>query len=246
MNSYGPLAGCYDNLTTDVDYKQWAAYIQKMFHQAKLPGKTILDLACGTGSLTFALAELGYEMIAVDSSADMLSQASKKAENASTKPLFLNQPMEKLDLFGTIDGCVCCLDSINYVTSSQKLQQAFRRVHLFLNPKGKFLFDIKAPQALFVQDDAFSIDETEDIYCVWRSESSQRTMLTQHFITLFQRRGDHWVREDEVHTQKIYQPQMIQVLLENAGFSNVQLFGNLSFQAPTQEDDRYFFLAEKA
>lgn len=246
MNSYGPLAGCYDRLTTDVDYKQWATYIQKMFVTKKIPGKTLLDLACGTGSLTFALADLGYEMIGVDSSADMLSQASKKLDDyADKKPLFLNQPMEKLDLYGTIDGCVCCLDSVNYVTKSQSLQQAFRRVHLFLMKGGKFLFDIKSPESLMVQDDEFSLDETEDVFCVWRSELSERTMLCKHYLTLFQKRGDHWIREDETHTQKVYQPQMIEVMLQNAGFTNIQRFGNLSFDAPAKNEERIFFLAEK-
>ena len=116
MNSYGFLAGCYDEFTTDVDYAAWAEYIQRHFERADLPGSTVLDLACGTGSLTRELSLRGYEMIGVDLSPDMLAQAAEKNRDAEgIAPIFLCQSMDQLDLYGTIDACVCCLDSVNYV-----------------------------------------------------------------------------------------------------------------------------------
>lgn len=137
MNSYGFLAGCYDEFTTDVDYAAWAEYIQRHFERAGLPGSTVLDLACGTGSLTRELSLRGYEMIGVDLSPDMLAQAAEKNRDAEgIAPIFLCQSMDQLDLYGTIDACVCCLDSINYVTDPKKLRRAFQRVHLFLMPGG--------------------------------------------------------------------------------------------------------------
>ena len=132
MSSYEFLAGCYDRFTYDVDYAAWADYIEQHFRKRGLPGKTVLDLACGTGSLTRELALRGYEMIGVDLSAEMLAEAAEKNRNVGEiSPMFLCQPMEKLDLYGTIDACVCCLDSVNYVTSPKKLQKAFElAVHL--------------------------------------------------------------------------------------------------------------------
>ena len=101
MNSYSFLAGCYDRLTYDVDYTDWADYIEKHFRRRGLPGNTVLDLACGTGSLTYELAQRGYEMIGVDMSPEMLSEAAEKNENVGgIPPMFLCQPMEQLDLFG--------------------------------------------------------------------------------------------------------------------------------------------------
>ena len=149
MSSYEFLAGCYDRFTYDVDYAAWADYIEQHFRKRGLPGKTVLDLACGTGSLTRELALRGYEMIGVDLSAEMLAEAAEKNRNVGEiSPMFLCQPMEKLDLYGTIDACVCCLDSVNYVTSPKKLQKAFERVHLFLMPGGLFLFDVNTPEKL--------------------------------------------------------------------------------------------------
>ena len=133
MNSYSFLAGSYDKLTYDVGYADWADYIEKHFNKRGIPGKTVLDLACGTGSLTLELANRGYEMIGVDLSPDMLSEASEKAaETEGIPPIFLCQSMEKLDLYGTIDACVCCLDSVNYFTDLRELKEVFARVSLFL------------------------------------------------------------------------------------------------------------------
>ena len=114
MNSYDFLAGCYDEFTTDVGYSAWADYIEAHFRRRGLPGKTVLDLACGTGSLTRELAQRGYEMIGVDLSPEMLAEAAEKNQDVDgIPPIFLCQSMDKLDLYGTIDACVCCLDSGN-------------------------------------------------------------------------------------------------------------------------------------
>ena len=170
MSSYDFLASCYDRLTYDINYAAWAGYIEKHFAKYTLPGRTILDLACGTGSLTRELALRGYEMIGVDQSPEMLAEAAEKNRGISPiEPIFLCQPMEKLDLYGTIDACVCCLDSINYITDPKKLARAFQRVHLFLMPGGLFLFDINSPEKLEGLDGQVFLDETEDAYCVWRS-----------------------------------------------------------------------------
>ena len=168
--AYENLAGCYDQFTRDVDYVRWADYLERHFARSALPIHTVLDLACGTGSLTLELARRGYEMIGVDLSPDMLAQAAEKNRDAEgIAPIFLCQSMDQLDLYGTIDACVCCLDSINYVTDPKKLRRAFQRVHLFLMPGGLFLFDINTPDKLRGLDGGMFIDETDDAYCVWLS-----------------------------------------------------------------------------
>lgn len=246
-NSYGTLANVYDKLTSDVNYKNWANYIHQHFENHTLPGNIILDLACGTGSLTYELASLGYEMIGADSSPDMLSQAMEKKENfTSTPPIFLCQPMENLDLYGTIDACVCCLDSINYITDPKKLQKALERVSLFLMPKGLFLFDIKTPATFFAQDGQMSLDERDDLYCVWRTEIHKKENLCTHYMDLFQREDDIWIREEEIHHQRIYTTEDLEFALKKAGFTHIKQFGELSFDSPNPNDQRLFFLAEKS
>ena len=114
MSSYESLALRYDALTADVDHEAWADYLEKHFSRSPIPIHTVLDLACGTGAMTCLLAQRGYEMIGVDLSAEMLSVAAEKAQALTgvIPPLFLQQPMEELDLYGTVEAAVCCLDKL--------------------------------------------------------------------------------------------------------------------------------------
>lgn len=248
MSSYDFLAGCYDGLTYDVDYPAWADYIEKHFRKNTLPGNTVLDLACGTGSLTKELALRGYEMIGVDRSPEMLAQAAEKNRGiAPIEPIFLCQSMEKLDLYGTIDACVCCLDSVNYVTRPKTLQRAFERVHLFLTPGGLFLFDINSPEKLEGLDGQVFLDETEDAYCVWRTEFSKRSRICSYFMDIFRLdpETEQWDRGEELHRERAYTVPELTNLLEEAGFTDIRTFGELKTRPPKPDEPRIFFTARK-
>ncbi len=248
MSSYDFLAGCYDRLTYDVDYAAWADYIEKHFARRGLPGKTVLDLACGTGSLTHELALRGYEMIGVDLSAEMLAEAAEKNRGVGPiEPIFLCQSMDKLDLYGTIDACVCCLDSVNYVTRPQLLQKAFERVHLFLMPGGLFLFDVNTPQKLQAMDGQVFLDETEDTYCVWRGEFSRRSGICSYFMDIFRLDEETglWERGEELHQERAYSLEELTAMLEQAGFRDIKTYGELKMRPPVQGEGRVFFAARK-
>lgn len=247
MASYELLAGCYDGLTADVDYEAWADYLERQFRRSPRPVRTVLDLACGTGSLTRVLAGRGYEMIGVDRSPEMLAEASEKCRGlAGERPLFLQQSMEKLDLYGTVDACVCCLDSVNYVTRSGKLARAFQRVHTFLMPGGLFLFDINTPDKLRGLDGQMFLDETEDAYCVWRAEYSPRRRVCTYGMDIFQRtEGDLWQRREELHEEYAYEPDELEALLRQAGFRQIKQYGELRMRAPRDGEGRIFFAARK-
>lgn len=248
MSSYEFLAGCYDQLTYDVHYEAWADYIQRQFQKWGLPGNTVLDLACGTGSLTRELAQRGYEMIGVDLSPEMLAEAAEKNRDIQgIQPIFLCQSMDRLDLYGTIDACVCCLDSINYVTNAKQLQRAFERVHLFLMPGGLFLFDVNTPEKLEGLDGQVFLDETEDTYCVWRAEYSRRSRICSYFMDLFRLDGEtgQWVRGEELHRERAYTRQELTDYLQRAGFREIKVYGNLKMRSPVDGEERIFFVARK-
>ena len=247
MSSYEFLADSYDALTVDVRYRTWADYLEKQFAKASVPVHTVLDLACGTGSLTMELALRGYEMIGVDKSAEMLSVAVEKCRDLPGEtPIFLNQPMEKLDLYGTIDACVCCLDSVNYVTRPAALKRAFSRVHLFLMPGGLFVFDVKTPEALERADGEMFLDETEDTYCVWRADYSHRRRILTYGMDIFRAREDGtWDRGEEMHEEYAYTMEELEEYLREAGFVDVRRWGNLKLRAPRSGEERVFFTARK-
>ena len=128
MSVYEALAGVYDELTGDVAYERRADYLERLFQKSRLPVRTVLDLACGTGNMTAVLTERGYELIGVDDSPDMLAVAREKAAGwRGEPPVFLHQSMPKLDLYGTVEAAVCCLDSLNYLTSPRDVQKTDRK-----------------------------------------------------------------------------------------------------------------------
>lgn len=246
MSQYGFLAGSYDGLTGDVDYQGLANYIERRFKAARCPVNTVLDLACGTGTLTWLLAGRGYEMIGVDVSQEMLAQAMDKEEpGVAVPPMFLNQPMEKLDLYGNIDACVCCLDSVNYVTRPVALRRAFERVHLFLTPGGLFLFDVRAPEALAAMDAQVCLDENRDVYCLWRGRYSPKTRICTYDMDIFRREGEHWLRGEETHRERAYTQEELTEMLRGAGFQRIWRYGGRTDRRPKATDDRIFFVARK-
>ena len=244
--SYESLAARYDALTADVPHRAWADYIQRHFDRCGIPVHTVLDLACGTGALTCLLAERGYELIGVDQSPEMLSVAAEKARSVEGEaPIFLCQRMQDLDLYGTVDACVCCLDSVNYVTRPRDLRRAFARVHLFLMPGGLFLFDVNTPEKLRGLDGGTFIDETEDTYCVWRADYTPRRRICTYGMDLFFREDGLWRREGEVHEEYAYELDELEGYLREAGFTQIRRYGELKFRGPAAGAQRVFFVARK-
>ena len=245
MNSYQTLSAYYDRFTDDVGYGQWADFFEQLFAREDIRPQLVLDLACGTGSLTRLLAKRGYDMIGADASPEMLMQAMQNTMDCSPRPLLINQRMEELDLYGNVDACLCCLDSVNYVTDPKKLEKAFGRVHLFLMPGGLFLFDINTPEKLKALDGQVFLDETDDTYCVWRTEFDAKKRLCYYGMDIFRLDGAHWTRSFEEHIEYAYEPDELLSWLQEAGFTHVRQYGDRVLRAPKQDEQRIYFSAKK-
>lgn len=245
MTGYGPLARRYDALTRDVDYAAWADYLEKHFARAGNI-RTVVDLACGTGSLTVLLARRGYEVTGVDLSPDMLAIAADKCGALDPPPLLLCQDMSRLRLLRPADAVVCCLDSLNYVTRPAAARRTFRRVWEALRPGGLFVFDIRTPSMLRGMDGQLCLDETEDTYCVWRGEFSQKRNILTYALDLFCAQPDGlWTREEEFHEEYAYDPAELALWLAEAGFGKIRQYGSLVLRAPKPGEERVFFTARR-
>lgn len=242
MNCYENLALSYDALTGDVAYEKRAAFLQKLMRKSRIPVHTVLDLACGTGSMTVLLAEAGYEMIGVDLSEDMLAEAAGKAVSADAiAPIYLQQSMDELDLYGTVEAAVCCLDSLNYLTDVRALRRTLQRLHLFVAPGGVFIFDINSPKKLRALDGQVFLDEREDVYCVWRAEFEKRSRICTFGMDIFQREGDLWYRSLEEHREKAWEVEELTDLLCAAGFGQIRTWGDCKLRAPGEDEERIYF-----
>ena len=245
MSAYEALARVYDQLTGDVGYQKRADYLEKLFQKSRIPVHTVLDLACGTGAMTAALTERGYELIGVDGSPDMLAAAREKASGLTgVTPVFLNQDMTVLDLYGTVDAAVCCLDSLNYLTSPRDVQRTFERLHLFISPGGLLVFDVNSAFKLASLDGQVFLDEAEDVYCVWRTEYEKRSRICSYWMDIFTRRPDgQWDRAGEEHRQKAYEVEELRSWLLEAGFNRIRTYGDCRMSGPRENEQRIYFSA---
>lgn len=243
MNSYQTLSAYYDRFTDDVGYGQWADFFEQLFTREDIRPQLVLDLACGTGSLTRLLAQRGYDMIGAVASPEMLMQAMQNTMDCSPRPLLINQRMEELDLYGNVDACLCCLDSVNYVTEPDDLAEAFRRVHLFLNPDGLFVFDINTPAKFSRIDGESYVREDDGVFCVW--QAAVEDGLCAYQFDIFEQDGDSWSRAQETHEERVYEPQQLVRMLEEAGFTEIKTYGDQSFSPVKGGEDRIYFTARK-
>ena len=243
MNAYQGLAGAYDSLTEDVGYEKRADYLEKLFARSRIPVHTVLDLACGTGTMTWLLAARGYEMIGADASEEMLAAAMMKSGSVPGEaPIFLQQSMPKLDLYGTVDAAICCLDSLNYLTRPADVQRTFRRLHLFIAPGGLLVFDVNTVEKLSALDGQVFLDETEDTYCVWRTEYHRG--LCTYFMDLFRLQPDGaWDRQWEIHRQRAYTVEELTAWLKAAGFADIRIYGDMVRRSPREGEQRIYFTA---
>ena len=222
MSCYRFLAPWYDKLTGDVPYTRFADFYEAEFRRNGGEFKLLLDLCCGTGTLTDVLSRRGYEMIAVDSSVEMLMEAQAKSAGLETPPLFLCQDAAALDLYGTVDAAVCSLDGMNYIPP-EDLPEVFRRLRLFVRPGGLLIFDIRTPEFLRSLDGDIFVDEQEDVLCLWRADFEEALPAIIYGMDIFSRQGRLWQRESEEHVEYAHEPAALQALLEQTGFHDVCL-----------------------
>lgn len=244
MASYNVFAPFYDRFL-QVDPVRRAAYFDRLIRENGVEKGLLLDLACGTGSLSIELSSLGYEVIGVDASEQMLSCAQQKAFSAGEQILFLCQRMEELDLYGTIRSCVCALDSLNHLTSKEALARAIGRVSLFLEPGGVFVFDMNTPykHAALLGDSSYVFEDDETM-CVWQNETkNDLTTVSLDFFT--RQKNGLYRRESEEFCERAYSAQTVQAICEKTGLTLCHLYADDTLEPPCETSERYIFVAKK-
>lgn len=247
MSGYSFFSSVYDTLTENVNYADRADYIADLLADNGIKGGILLDLACGTGTLSIEMANKGFEVIGVDSSADMLSVAMNNAYESGKSILFLCQPMQQLDLYGTINAAICTLDSINHLTDPADVQAAFDKVSLFTEPGGIFIFDVNTvyKHREILASNTFVYD-MDDVYCVWQNSLDSETDTVQIDLDIFEEVDDGiYERMQESFCERAYPLPMIEETLCRAGFETVAVYDELTREEPKENSERIFVIARK-
>ena len=245
MDAYHALAVSYDRLTNDVDYGRTVDFYKQIMAKENVHPRTAVDLACGTGSVAFLLAQQGLKVTAVDMSEEMLTVAQQKAAALDYPPMFVCQPLQELYLPKAVDLAVCALDSLDYITDPQDCQEAIRRIYKALNPGGIFIFDVNTPEKLWAMDGQIFIDEDDDVFCVWRGEFDKKTNICSYGMDLFQRQGNRWERSFEEHREYAYSQEQLMGYLKAAGFTRIRVYGDCRMESPKAGEQRIYFSARK-
>ncbi len=243
MNSYSEFAYIYDSLMhADVNYEQWADYIENIFTQYDANPDLVCDLACGTGNITIPLAKRGYDMTGVDLSADMLNIAREKAQDLDI--LFLNQSLTDLDLYGTMGAFLCMIDGLNYILPPKSLLKLFTKIKTcFIDDGGLFIFDISTEHKLknVIGSNTF-VHSDKNIFYTWQNRFIEKNKLSDMFLTFFVKDGDKYVRFEERHLQRAHSESELIKMLKKAGFETVDTYDSLTFSPPKKDSERIVFV----
>ena len=248
MEAYTSFAEVYDTFMDNVPYEEWAEYLAELLQEYDIEDGLVLDLGCGTGSLTEILATKGYDMIGADGSAEMLEIAMEKKAQSGHDILYLLQDMREFELYGTVRAVVSVCDCVNYITDEKELEQVFRLVNNYLDPEGIFIFDFnteyKYKEILGEQTIA---EDREDCSFIWDNYYYEDESMNEYELTLFIKEQDSnlYRKYQEMHYQKAYTLDAMRELVEWSGLEFVTAYDAYTRKAPTETSERICVVARE-
>ncbi len=246
MTSYGNFALLYDVLMDDFDYVAWSGYIQRILNKNGIEQGRILEMACGTGSLTKELLDLGYRVDGFDLSEEMLAVAHNKLSKNKNLRLF-NMDMTEFKMDRKYKAIIAACDSINYILSENSLKQTFKRAYDHLEDGGLFIFDINSEYKLReILGNNIFLEDRDEIFYTWENQFDEDSNICEFYLTFFHSDdGENYQRFDEVHREKAYSIKTVKSLLIEVGFIEIDIYEAFEFEDVKEESERINFVAKK-
>ncbi len=246
MDAYTSFASVYDLFMDNVPYEEWCAFLCKILAQHGITDGPVLDLGCGTGKMTRLMSEQGYDMTGIDNAAEMLQIAAM--EPGEVPILYLLQDMQDLELDGCVRAVYSVCDCVNYVLDEEKLQQAFSRVHEYLEEDGVFIFDVNTSYKYtkLLAENTFAESRDEGSF-IWDNYYDEEERINEYDLTLFIPEGDELYRRyTETHYQRNYETETLLKLLKNAGFIDICVYDDYTDAPLCETSERAVFVAKKS
>lgn len=256
---YSSFASVYDIFMDNVPYEEWGNYIRNMLKKYHVEDGILLDLGCGTGTMTEIFAGYGYDMIGVDNSEEMLELAMEKRICSGHDILYLLQDMREFELYGTVRAVISVCDSLNYMTCPEDLEKVFRLVNNYLDPGGVFLFDFNTVYKYRdVMGDCTIAEDREDCSFIWDNYYYEEEQINEYDLILFirEKEDQEQSRENtaaplyrkykETHYQRGYSLEEIRRLLDRAGLVFLEAYDMDTRKAPSDTSERIFVAARES
>lgn len=273
MEAYTDFAGVYDIFMDETPYEEWCTFLDATLRRYRIKEdvadelllqeqNSVLDLGCGTGTLTELLAARGYDMIGIDNSQEMLQRAIEKKERSGLDILYLQQDMREFELYGAVGAVVSVCDSLNYLLKEEELLSTFRLVENYLYPDGVFIFDFNTVYKYAeVIGDATIAENREECSFIWENYYHPEEEINEYDLTVFvkdedwnkkygQERGGGqrktiFRRFQETHYQRGYRLEQMRALLEKAGLIFLEAADADTQEEVTPESERIIVISRK-
>ncbi len=241
IKPFSEIAEYYDLLFEDVDYEGWAKYVVRFFSVARVKVERVLEVGCGTGNLTKHLVDMGFKVVGLDVSEEMVKVAKRKLPKVE----FLVADVREFSLDERFDAIISTFDSLNNILEDDDMVKAFINVRKHMREGGVFIFDLNTPYAMqTIWNEAVFVKILKNgIYSVWRSEYLGDSKSKLNLI-LFVPYGENLYRKvEEFYVERGYSPAQVKAFLTKAGFKGVYFFDDLSTEKPTSRSTRVTYVA---
>lgn len=247
MASYQSFAQVYDTFMDNIDYDGWSAYLIGLLREYGICDGLVLELGCGTGSMTERLAMAGYDMIGSDLSPDMLEIAMEKKDASGLNILYLLQDMREFELYGTVRAIVSVCDSMNYILEEEDLLQVFRLVNNYLDPGGMFIFDLNTTKKYRDMGETTIAENREEASFIWENYFDEEEKINEYDLTLFIRDEEdgRFDRFEEFHEQRAYSLTEIGELIRESGMELIAMYDAFTHEPATEECERVHVIARE-
>lgn len=247
MEAYSGFAEVYDLFMDNIPYEEWCKYLTQLLQEHGVFDGLIADLGCGTGNVTEILSKLGYDMIGIDNSEEMLSIAMGKNKDESI--LYLLQDMREFELYGTIKAAVSICDSMNYILEEDELVEVFQLVNNYLEKDGVFIFDLntKYKYETILADNTIAESREESSF-IWENYYYEEEEINEYQLSLFIQEPDQkdmFRKYTETHYQRAYSIETIKELLEKAGMKFVAAYDAFTKEPPKEDSERVYIIAQE-
>lgn len=247
MESYTSFAAVYDMFMDNIPYEEWASYVISLLREEGIDDGLVLDLGCGTGSLTEILAREGYDMTGIDLSPDMLQIAMEKRMESGRDILYLNQDMREFELYGTVRAIISICDSMNYLLEKKDLVQTLRLANNYLDPGGIFIFDLNTEHKYRdILGQCTIAEDREESSFIWDNNFNEETGINEYNLSLFiQEEEDLYRKYQETHYQKAYSLDEVKAAVKEAGMELAAIYDAFTRNAPSENSERIYVIARE-
>lgn len=247
MEQYTNFAKVYDLFMDNVPYDKWVEQIKDILYKENIKDGLICDLGCGTGAITERLANLGYDMIGIDNSYDMLDVAMEKKYASGNDILYLCQDMREFELYGTVRAIISRCDSLNYIRELSELKEVFAWVNNYLDPNGLFIFDMNTEYKYqnILGDNTFA-EVREQASFIWENTYDSDKRINEYDLNLFIKlEGDNYKRLEERHVQKAYTFDEILSAIDSSNMVLEKYLDADTYGDVSEKTERILFVARE-